>query len=99
MRDDLTGKRFSHLLVIGKWVGFDKPSGWLCECSCGQKAFARTHDLVHHKKVSCGHVRTEQNNRNRFRLTQTKNGRLLSLTSGSDFGWSIDDALDDLVGG
>lgn len=52
--EDLTGKRFGRLTVIGR--DYTRADGvyWLCKCDCGKKTSACTYDLNSSKKVSCG---------------------------------------------
>lgn len=94
---DLTGKTF-HCLKV---TGLEKtPAGamWLCECSCGKEAYAKTYDLLNEKKKSCGHLRTEHNKRYADQFLRTKK-KLLSasqMARRGDFGHNLDDSLDEL---
>ena len=55
---DITGQRFSHLVVLGLDHIENKKSYWLCQCDCGNQKVIRSDCL----KViqSCGCVKKEQ---------------------------------------
>lgn len=53
--EDLTGKRFGRLLVIGfDHTGEKGHSYWNCECDCGEKAIVRRDQLLSGHTTSCG---------------------------------------------
>lgn len=57
MRDstDLTGQRFSRLVVLGRTEGSRRRARWwLCQCDCGQVTIACTGDLRAGCRKSCG---------------------------------------------
>ena len=60
--EDLSGKRFGHLVVIEKAERNPKsPSTrWCCLCDCGNKTFAYSFQLKNRKKMSCGCMRASQ---------------------------------------
>lgn len=93
---NLTGRTF-HCLTV---TGLDRtPSGnmWLCQCSCGKEAYAKTYDLLHDKKKSCGHLRTEHNKQYAERYLRDKQ-KMAKLRTGAGSGWTIDESLDELTG-
>lgn len=60
-KNDLTGKEYGKLTVI-KYVGKNKDNRnvWHCKCSCGNELDVLQHDLVCHRKTSCGCKRYEE---------------------------------------
>ena len=60
-KNDLTGKEYGRLTVI-KYVGKNKDNRniWHCKCSCGNELDVLQHDLVCHRKTSCGCERYEE---------------------------------------
>ncbi|OAV63378.1 hypothetical protein Barb6_03776 [Bacteroidales bacterium Barb6] len=59
--DDLTGKRFGRLTVVGrdfknKWGDLS----WLCRCDCGNEKSVRTGRLNSGNTASCGCLRNEK---------------------------------------
>ena len=57
---DLTGKRFSQLLVTEKTEKRDYKGSviWKCLCDCGTECMYSEDDLVHHEIKSCGCYRS-----------------------------------------
>src|SRR6266496_879465 len=57
---DLTGQRFTRLLVISR-SGLDKSGGitWLCRCDCGQTKVIHSGWLVRGAVKSCGCLHRE----------------------------------------
>ena len=61
-KDDLTGKRFGRLVVIGRAEDYIEPSGkhrarWWCQCDCGSEPVAICAYVLKRKKnptISCG---------------------------------------------
>lgn len=54
--NDLTGKKFNHLTVVGK-ADFTKKTDnitWKCKCDCGTTTYATTSELQNEHKKSCG---------------------------------------------
>lgn len=58
---DLTGQRFSRLIVIRQYFGFRrlKRAMWQCKCDCGNEVLAYSHSLLRNTKKSCGCLRKE----------------------------------------
>lgn len=59
MKNDLTGKRFGLLTVIGVGEDYVSPSGkhrkrWLCQCDCGNIKSIQPGALIYGKARSCG---------------------------------------------
>lgn len=50
-KENLTGRRFGRLLVIGRWHDGVR---WACRCECGRYACVRTVNLLAGKSRSCG---------------------------------------------
>lgn len=62
---DLTGQRFSRLLVIRRGpdklhVGGSRSVRWLCLCACGKEKLVMRGHLKHGKTTSCGCVRVKK---------------------------------------
>lgn len=60
LRKDLTGQRFSSLLVLGRAPTRRTPQGhprvmWLCQCDCGQQKEIAAGSLSNKTTKSCGH--------------------------------------------
>lgn len=55
MRDDLTGKRFGRLVVVGEY-GKDAHRGmiWRCRCDCGNEKNVLANSLKRGRCTSCG---------------------------------------------
>ena len=59
--NDLTGKRFGSLLVIGEsGRGSGRSILWLCRCDCGKEKVIRANHLSSGSSSSCGCVRRER---------------------------------------
>lgn len=60
--EDLTGKRFGRLTVIGRDFSNDKEVRWLCQCICGNPELVSvsTHNLNKGNTQSCGCYRKEK---------------------------------------
>lgn len=61
---DLTGKRFSRLLVVKKTHDTSPTNGrvwvkWFCRCDCGQSCYPRTSALLSGMTSSCGCLNRE----------------------------------------
>ena len=68
--DDLTGRRFGKLTVIGlsgKKAG--RKSYWVCQCDCGNKHLVRSDSLKCGNVQSCGCLKVIQDNINLRRIT------------------------------
>lgn len=51
---DLTGRRFGRLVVLG-WAGYSKQNAaWVCRCDCGGEKIAGGGNLVGGRTQSCG---------------------------------------------
>ena len=50
---DLCGQRFGKLEVVAKSPDPKKPNSWEVVCDCGEKTFARTHNLISGKMKDC----------------------------------------------
>lgn len=63
MRKDLTGQRFSRLVVIGESGERDKHLNvkWLCKCDCGNEILVITGSLKTGNTRSCGCLQDEVN--------------------------------------
>ena len=60
--EDLTGKQFGRLTVIGRDFSNDKEVRWLCQCGCGNPELVSvsTHTLNRGYTQSCGCYRKEK---------------------------------------
>lgn len=77
-REDLTGKRFGKLTVIG-YAGYKRKGGqnvsqWNCQCECGNTCIAEGYLLRSGRKKSCGCLRVLQD-----KLTGLRFGKLTVL--------------------
>lgn len=66
---DLTGKKFSRLLVVERvddkvFKDGSKIPQWKCKCDCGNYVIRRTQSLVEGSSKSCGCLRGEIGNKN-----------------------------------
>ena len=64
-REDLTGKTFDRLTVLGPGEPYISPKGsktfrWKCQCKCGNIINVSTHELVHGRTHSCGCYKNER---------------------------------------
>ena len=60
---DLTGERFSRLVVIERVENAGKDVQYLCKCDCGNTKVIRGHDLKSGAIKSCGCLRSEVSTR------------------------------------
>lgn len=74
-RNDLTGKIFGKLTVIGLGSRDKNGQKWLCKCECGQEIEVLSSNLTKGQTSSCGCLRYEKPNA-RQDLTGFKKGRL-----------------------
>lgn len=59
-REDLTGKRYGRLTVIGVHGIKRHHAQWLCKCDCGLTTLAYAYQLNSGAKQSCGCLRAEK---------------------------------------
>ena len=59
-REDLVGKRFGRLTVIGLYGTKRHHAQWLCQCDCGLTTLSYAYRLNNGSKQSCGCLRTEK---------------------------------------
>jgi hypothetical protein len=57
--EDITGKRFGRLLVVGLVVPDKSQSKWLCQCDCGQQKTVHKGNLRRGLSKSCGCLQRE----------------------------------------
>ena len=77
VRADLTGKRFGHLVVIGKTNAPESyrtrgQQYWLCKCDCGNTLIATTGNLNFYPRNQRGGCRACSPKRNQYRLGRHK---------------------------
>lgn len=58
--NDLTGKRFGRLEVIGMDDKDTRKTYWVCKCDCGNIKSIRSDALIEGKTISCGCRKKEQ---------------------------------------
>lgn len=86
--EDLTGKRFGRLVVVGRGPDYINPNNgrhivrWNCKCDCGGEALCQTPTLIHGKAKSCGCLANELSSK---RLKGKPNPRRANLI-GQRFG-------------
>ena len=59
-REDLVGKRFGRLTVVGLAGVKRHHAQWLCQCDCGLTTLSYAYQLNNGSKQSCGCLRTEK---------------------------------------
>lgn len=57
--EDLTGRTFGLLTVVGREESRNGRSRWLCRCTCGGEKIVTAHDLKAGKVKSCGCFKKE----------------------------------------
>ena len=65
---DLTGKRFTRLLVLERLDKRKSEWFWKCQCDCGNEKEVRTDCLTNGVVQSCGCIKKEQD---KINLTKT----------------------------
>ena len=70
---DITGKRFSRLLVIGYAYTKDNRAYWNCKCDCGKEVIKPTNLLTKGTVKSCGCLRQEKRHLNTYKHGACKN--------------------------
>lgn len=59
--EDLTGRKFNRLLVLGfHHTNKYRVSYWLCKCDCGKETVARRSNLLNEETKSCGCLNNEK---------------------------------------
>jgi hypothetical protein len=58
-REDIVGKRFGRLTVVGFYGMKKHHAQWLCRCDCGLTTLSYAYQLNSGSKKSCGCLRTE----------------------------------------
>lgn len=58
--NDLSGKRFNRLTVIGRAPTKNKRTLWMCRCDCGNEIVAESYNLSHGHTMSCGCLQKER---------------------------------------
>ena len=79
-REDLTGRRFGDLLVLGQ--SDERIRGefaWRCLCTCGKETVVRGASLRHGETKSCGCLKKRRMEKRRFDLTGRRFGKLVAL--------------------
>ncbi len=66
--ENLVGKRFGYLTVIGKAgeVNSRGQEQWICQCDCGKRVLEPRDPLVFGQVISCGHIRQQRKLNDRF---------------------------------
>lgn len=59
-REDMIGKKFGRLTVVGFHGVKNHHAQWLCQCECGLTTLSYAYQLNSGKKQSCGCLRTEK---------------------------------------
>lgn len=80
--EDLTGKQFNHITVLG--LSQVKPVLWECRCDCGHTLYVNTYRVKHEKIRSCGKCNLNNRGGNTARLVGKKYNSL-SVVSFSHF--------------
>lgn len=65
---DLTGQRFGRLTVVERvYSKKGRHTNWLCKCDCGNKTITTKQHLTSNHTKSCGCLKLETLNKNRFK--------------------------------
>lgn len=93
--NDLTGRRFGRLLVLGQT---DRPAGycdteafWACRCECGESVAVSKRALLRGHTVSCGCHNTEQHTTHGMRQSpewQIWSQMIQRCSNPKNVGWS-----------
>lgn len=75
--NDLTGKKFGRLTVIGLDDRGTRRTYWVCQCECGNIKVARSDALVSGRTKSCGCIKKEQDKINLSQLRHNQAGTRL----------------------
>lgn len=67
--EDLTGRKFGRLTVIGRAESRGRSSAWRCSCTCGKEVVVRADNLISGGTRSCGCLRKDMLSK------RTKGGR------------------------
>lgn len=70
--NNLTGKNFGRLTVIGLDDREDRHTYWVCQCECGNIKVARSDALVSGRTQSCGCIKKEQD---KINLSQSRHNQ------------------------
>lgn len=85
---NLTGRRYGSLTVTEfSHVDNRRHAIWKCACDCGKSTLASSSKLEEGKKISCGHLRSQQLKKMRKRSGPKRR---------EDSGLTLDDALTEL---
>lgn len=76
--EDLTGRTFGLLTVVGREESRNGRSRWLCRCTCGGEKIVTAHDLKAGKVKSCGCL-AHRRNKNAVDISGQRFGRLTAL--------------------
>ena len=76
--EDLTGRIFGHLTVLGRAEIKGGRSCWRCRCDCGKEKIVMARNLKTGKTKSCG-CHAHDYNRNRMDITGQRFGRLTAI--------------------
>lgn len=83
--EDLTGRKYGILLVLGRTDDYVSPSGkhttrWLCKCECGNEISTRGSNLKNGRTKSCGCYKAELNKMSPKHIThRLRNTRLYNI--------------------
>jgi hypothetical protein len=82
---DITGKRFSRLVVTGRGPNYGRRARWNCLCDCGGTTLALTNSLNSAQTRSCGCLHSEMASALlRLRLTTHGESKSAEYNSWSD---------------
>jgi hypothetical protein len=59
IRKDVTGRRFSRLMVLGVAKRVNHVTFWQCKCDCGKETIVRISQLLRGQTKSCGCLQKE----------------------------------------
>lgn len=77
--EDLTGKVFGRLTVLGFAGIYSNYTYWVCQCQCGNKVLRRAYELKKNQNASCGCYNIEKSKEKALDLVGQKIGRLTVL--------------------
>lgn len=76
--NDLTGQRFSRLVVISRAPNHGRRTMWNCRCDCGNEVVVRAENLQSGNSKSCGCLKIDNHPKSANGLGKTRLSRILS---------------------
>lgn len=71
LRNDLTGKRFGRITILGRAENYKRYVAYYCLCDCGNKFTALAQNIVQGKTKSCGCYNAECKQKRAWKINRT----------------------------